>query len=171
MTQGSVPIPTLGRSLYEAAKPEERLKAALDALVDAISRGANWKVRKKTLLDIVALIDLASDRSEDRADGEGEEADDAAVDDLDHLAGFNDALPLYVGAVLERLGETRLSCVEQAAFYMLSAHPEHHAAAVAWIGMDRRHARDFRKFMNANRYYNDVLHRGFSPPRPDAAAD
>jgi hypothetical protein len=67
---------------------------------------------------------------------------------------------MYLASILERLDETHVTCIEQAAFYMISAHPEHQDAAQAWIEADVKHFKEYKKFLAANRDYRDLTERG-----------
>ena len=62
--------------------------------------------------------------------------------------------------MLEKLAEPGLSSVEQAAFYVLSAHPEHQEAAERWVEADPKHMKAFRKFLKANTYYKNIMEDG-----------
>lgn len=199
----TIAIPPLARSACEAAE-EEGLKPALDALAETVAEGANWKVRQRTLLDIIAVIEAATsadlsageaelmlgaagagprptdgggekeaendgDDDEEEGDDEDEEEEEEYEDDDDDLDPeglFLASLPMYMAAILERLGESRIVCVEQAAFYLLSAHPEHQEAAQQWIEADYRNERSYRKFLRAQRYYRSVLERGVAAADP-----
>ena len=67
---------------------------------------------------------------------------------------------LAEGVILEVLGETRVSSVEQAACYILSAHPEHQKAGWDWIDADYGNWRAFKKLLRADRryafYYDEI---------------
>jgi hypothetical protein len=85
-----------------------------------------------------------------RANGDDEDDEDSEPPD------FAEMLPFYVGAVLERLDEKSLESPEQAAYYMLSCHPEHIEAAEGWLqagnNMDR-----FRTFVEETPDYGTLL--------------
>jgi hypothetical protein len=66
----------------------------------------------------------------------------------------------FIGGILEKLAEPEISSVEQAAFYVLSAHPEHQEAAERWVEADPKHMKAFRKFLKANRYYKNLMEDG-----------
>src|SRR3954470_5060868 len=82
------------------------------------------------------------------ANDEGEEVE--IVED------FAEVLPFYVGAVLEQLGETKLERPEQAAFYLLSCHPEHTEAAQSWLQQGSNLKR-FQKFVDDTPDYEAIL--------------
>ncbi len=82
------------------------------------------------------------------ANDEGEEVE--VVED------FAEVLPFYVGAVLEQLGETKLERPEQAAFYLLSCHPEHTEAAQSWLQQGTNLKR-FQKFVDDTPDYEAIL--------------
>ncbi|WP_158043571.1 hypothetical protein [Skermanella pratensis] len=81
----------------------------------------------------------------------GEDDDEAVV-----VEEFADVLPFYVGAVLERLGETKIERPEQAAFYLLSCHPEHTEAAQSWLEKGTNMKR-FQKFVDDTPDYEAIL--------------
>jgi hypothetical protein len=177
-------IPKPETSLYESA-PEE-LKPTLDEMVERVKADANWKVRKKTLLDVLSVLDVATELTEEqraeldrvmRGIEEGtisaEEAEralemleqmpDAEVSDDDEVSASADVLPMFVGAILERLGEERITCVEQAALYLLSAHDEHAAAAEQWLQEDFKHAKAFKKLLRTDRRYESLFELILAP--------
>jgi hypothetical protein len=86
-------------------------------------------------------------------DEDGGDADDGAgpEPDLAELTTY------YVGAVLERLDEKAVTGVEQAAFYMLSCHPEHLEAAQSWLVASPDNQTAFEDFIEANPDYAAVL--------------
>jgi hypothetical protein len=84
------------------------------------------------------------------ANDDGDDAEVVVVED------FADVLPFYVGAVLERLGETRIDRAEQAAFYLLSCHPEHTEAAQSWLEKVGNMKR-FQKFVDDTPDYEAIL--------------
>jgi hypothetical protein len=174
-------------SLLADMAPEEQER--LRSIAEDVRSGANWVVRKRKLLDTLLAIeaaiggtpnealigddsDFAALRDEIRKMEEAAQAAAAAAGeapdeplDEDELAAaaneiaFLTGLPTYVGAVLEMLDEREIIAVEQAAFYHLSAHPEHQRAADAWFDADIRNDKAFRKFLRANRDYSDLLDR------------
>jgi len=172
-------------SLYDSA-PEE-LKPTLDELVKQVQADANWKVRKKTLLDVLSVLDVATELTEEQRveldrvmrgieDGSIsaeeaeralemlEQAPDAEVsDDEDEVAASAEVLPVFIGAILERLGEERITCVEQAALYLLSAHDEHAAAAEQWLQEDIKHGKAFKKLLRSDRRYEALFELILAP--------
>ncbi|MGK9237002.1 hypothetical protein KXS07_35165 [Inquilinus limosus] len=174
-------------SLLSDMAPEEQER--LRSIAEDVRSGANWVVRKRKLLDTLLAIeaaiggipnealigedsDFAALRDEIRKMEEAAqaaavaagEAPEAPLDEEELAAAANEiafltGLPTYVGAVLEILDEGQITTVEQAAFYHLSAHPEHQRAADAWFDEDIRNDKAFRKFLRANRDYSDLLDR------------
>lgn len=174
-------------SLLADMAPEEQER--LRSIAEDVRSGANWVVRKRKLLDTLLAIeaaiggtpnealigddsDFAALRDEIRKMEEAAQAAQAAagetpdepLDEEELAAAANEiafltGLPTYVGAVLEMLDEREVTTVEQAAFYHLSAHPEHQRAADAWFDADIRNDKAFRKFLRANRDYSDLLDR------------
>ncbi len=78
-------------------------------------------------------------------------------DDLEEPLTFQQMLPFFVGAVLERLDEEAITCTEQTAFYSLSCHVEHMQAAQQWLEQDWRNVKAFRKFLRDNPRYAELL--------------
>ena len=76
--------------------------------------------------------------------------------EVEVVEDFAEVLPFYVGAVLERLGETKLDRPEQAAFYLLSCHPEHTEAAQSWLQQGTNLKR-FQKFVDDTPDYEAIL--------------
>lgn len=162
------------------AKPEhlvfdtapEELRPVLESLVEAAQADANWKVRKKTLLDALLVVETMTQLSpkqqeafealmvgmEDGSISEAEakarmDAIETAEDDEEEGGEGIDILPMFIGAVLERLGEDRITGVEQAALYILSVHPEHYEAAEEWLQADAKNATAFKKLLRSDRRY------------------
>jgi hypothetical protein len=79
-----------------------------------------------------------------------------AADEGEVVEDFAEVLPFYVGAVLEQLGETKLERPEQAAFYLLSCHPEHTEAAQSWLQQGTNLKR-FQKFVDDTPDYEAIL--------------
>ena len=77
-------------------------------------------------------------------------------DEVEIVEDFAEVLPFYVGAVLEQLGETKLDRPEQAAFYLLSCHPEHTEAAQSWLQQGSNLKR-FQKFVDDTPDYEAIL--------------
>ena len=77
-------------------------------------------------------------------------------DEVEIVEDFAEVLPFYVGAVLERLGETKLDRPEQAAFYLLSCHPEHTEAAQSWL-QEGSNLKRFQKFVDDTPDYEAIL--------------
>ncbi|WP_448189363.1 hypothetical protein [Azospirillum sp. sgz301742] len=168
-------------SVFDTA-PEE-LRPVLDSIVEAVQADANWKVRKKTLLDALLVVETMSqlsprqqeafealmtgieDGSMSEADakaamdaieanlGNDEEEDGEEDEGEDGVAASAEVLPVFIGAVLERLGEDRIVSAEQAAVYILSVHPEHYEAAEEWLQADIKNAKAFKKLLRADRRY------------------
>jgi hypothetical protein len=82
--------------------------------------------------------------------------DEVEVEEVEIVEDFAEVLPFYVGAVLEQLGETKLERPEQAAFYLLSCHPEHTEAAQSWLQQGTNLKR-FQKFVDDTPDYEAIL--------------
>ncbi len=141
-------------------------------------RGLNWMSRKRRLFDMLRWLEAEATQlstgdpglaallteiketagEDDVTEFEGVPVDEAASMALRALT-YLMAVPICVGAILERLEETRMTCVEQAAFYHLSYHEEHQHAAEAWFEADFRNEKAHRKFTRTNREYRDLLSR------------
>ena len=148
-------IATLERSVYEAID-DEAIRAVVDTFQLQLANQANWKVRKRSLLDFIMALQLLFHGALD----EKSQQEEDFPEDYDPEEVFVQSLPLFVGAILEGLEETRVGSVEQAAFYLLSAHPEHQDAAMDWFDQDYRHDKAMKKFLRANRYYREVVELG-----------
>lgn len=145
------------RSVLDEAP--ENLRAFVGALADRVAGGANWMVRKKTLCDdMLSLGAYLSLTPAERLDLAGSRGVDLPPDEGGDLpATFGEVLPLYIGAILERLAEERIASAEQAAVYVLSIHPEHQAAAEAWMTADPRNAKAVRKVARGDRRFASLL--------------
>ena len=184
-------------SVYETA-PEE-LRPVLDSMVEAALADANWKVRKKTLLDALMVVETMADLTPEQQeafesvmqgieDGTLTEEDakaamellerrGAANDDSDPesdgeaedqgMAASAEVLPVFIGAVLERLEEDSIVCAEQAALYILSVHPEHYEAAEEWLQADPKNAKAFKKLLRADRRYAELFDLLLGPEEED----
>lgn len=151
------------RSVFETSP--EKLRSFLEGLAARVSGGSNWMVRKKTVCDLLLGLDAffalpAAERSALMADG-------GASPDIAEAEGraeggpedFRKVLPLYVGAILEGMRETVIASPEQAAIYLLSIHPEHQAAAEAWMLADPRNGKSVRRLMRTDRRYRQLMDR------------
>ncbi len=169
-------------SVFDTA-PEE-LRPVLDSIAEAVQGDANWKVRKKTLLDALLVIEtmtqlsprqqeafealmtgiedgsISEEQAKTAMDAieadEGGEEDGEDEEDQD-VGASAEVLPVFIGAVLERLGEDRITSVEQAAVYILSVHPEHYGAAEDWLQADIKNAKAFKKLLRADRHYANLF--------------
>jgi hypothetical protein len=98
-------------------------------------------------------------QDEAREPGGSSQAVDTSADDLLPEDAFAVIVPVYIGAILERLNEKRIECLEQAAIYALSTHEAHQLAASSWFNAEPKRLRMFRKFMTAHPQYRDALKR------------
>ncbi len=62
------------------------------------------------------------------------EIDAQLLADLEQRSDYEDVWPLFVAAVIERLGAPRVTCQPQAQVYERSANDGHRSAARAWAG-------------------------------------
>ena len=151
------------RSVLDEAP--DNLKAFVGSLADKVALGANWMVRKKTLCDYMlslgAYLTLTPAERLELAGTSGVELPPENGDDGpgggDLPTKFGEVLPFYVGAILERLGEERIASAEQAAIYVLSIHPEHQAAAEAWMMADPKNAKAVRKVVRGDKRFATLL--------------
>lgn len=152
-------VTPLARSVLDEAP--DNLKAFVGSLADKVAQGANWMVRKKTLCDYMlslgAYLTLSPAERLELAGASGVELPPEDGNGGDLPAKFGEVLPFYVGAILERLGEERIASAEQAAVYVLSIHPEHQAAAEAWMTADPRNAKAVRKVVRGDKRFANLL--------------
>jgi hypothetical protein len=127
----TVDIQPVSRSAYDAAA-NDKLKTLLDELVRVVRNAANWKVRKKTLLDIIAELEAVTCALHQMSH---EEEEKAASDKEDPETFFIQTLPMYIGVILEKLAEPKITCIEQAAF-LHDQHPSRTPGGLT--GLDRR---------------------------------
>ncbi|MBK1837515.1 hypothetical protein JHL17_08830 [Azospirillum sp. YIM B02556] len=156
-------IATPARSVFETSS--DKLRPFLEGLAARVSAGSNWMVRKKTVCELLLGLDAffalpAAERQALMSDGATPAGD---ADMADGAEGgpedFRRVLPIYVGAILERLAEKTIMSPEQAAIYLLSIHPEHQAAAEAWMLADPRNGKSVRKLMRNDRRYRQLMDR------------
>ncbi len=161
-------------SLYDTA-PDE-LVPVLESMVQAVQASANWKTRKKTLMEALMVVETMTALNTHQkeifeglvkgiedgslSEEEAKEAisaisatDDAESDEKPDAIPLTEILPIFIGAILERLDEPEIVCAEQVAFYLLSAHPEHFEAAEAWLQADFKNSKAFKKLLRADRRY------------------
>lgn len=140
------------QSIWEGFDDEER--GLFETLAGLIAQEPDWKARKLLFLKIIEKL----------RDGFARNAQKFGSN-----LPFMTLLPSHVGALLERLDEPRIESVEQAAFYLLSIHPEHQAAAESWLASDRQGQKDFVRFVNANSFYAALYrsHEHYHGDQPD----
>jgi hypothetical protein len=167
-----VTIDAISDPILAKAEIPAPMGEVLRTLAGKVAAGSNWKVRKKALIDVVEGLDAMMAIGDAEAAFVDDPDADPPLDDPEEDAGavdgdldvpeFDvvDVLPAYVGAILEVLGETTVSTVEQAACYILSAHPEHQKAGWDWIDADYGNWRAFKKLLRADRryafYYDEI---------------
>src|SRR5689334_17918982 len=149
----ATPIPPPAKSLYRAA-PDDGYRRTFDELSARLSAETNGFARKKLLLESLKALEIVIRYEQVAARKAGETVTDDPRTELARV------VPYFVGGILEKLAEPEVSSVEQAAFYALSAHPEHQEAAERWLEADPRHIKAFRRFMKANRYYKQLMDDG-----------
>ncbi|WP_207478975.1 hypothetical protein [Arenibaculum pallidiluteum] len=134
------PIQRPAQTVWEGLDEDER--GLFSSLADLLAAEADWTTRRPLFLKIIEKLQTAFERNR-RAAGS--------------TLPFMALLPSHMGAILERLDEAEIGSVEQAAFYLLSIHPEHQAAADAWLQADRRRQRDYTEFVRRNPFYGAIL--------------
>jgi len=122
--------------------PQE-IKEGVRDLTRAVESASGWAARRGTLLDLAEGLDAALAETAERPEPDEEEPEV----DVMHV------LPAYVAAILECLDERVIGSADQAACYVLSAHPEHQDAALAWIGQGAASATAFEAVLGGDRRY------------------
>ena len=149
----AIPIPPLTKSVYQDVS-DDGYRNTFDELSARLSAQNNWFVRKKILLDTLKALEIVIQYENLTAQNAGEKVE------KDPRTEFLNVVPYFIGGILEKLAEPEISSVEQAAFYVLSAHPEHQEAAERWVEADPKHMKAFRKFLKATRYYKNLMEDG-----------
>jgi hypothetical protein len=167
-----VAIETPELSFYDSIE-DDGFRDLLDHLHGKVAEAANWKVRKKVFLDLIRGLYLLHHVELGAGESEGQEETARLFHDEDHDRRFIGNLPFFVAAILEKLDEKEIACVEQAAFYLISAHLEHQGAADRWLGDDYKRLKQFKKFLRDNRYYAAIAELGAAMfgPAIDMAPD
>lgn len=151
MKTTTVPIAAIARTTLNDEVPEG-MRSAIEGFAATVRAKANWKVRKKTLCELMlgfALIMRMAPEERSELTGQPVPDDDPALDE-DTIA---DLLPIVLGAVLETLDEGFISSAEQAAVYVLSIQPEHQQAAEAWMETDRRNWKAVQRILKSDEVY------------------
>ena len=89
--------------------------------------------------------------------GQDDPGDGQDGDDREHEEKVADLTAMFITAILEQLGEERVTCPEQAAFYMLSLNPDDVAKLDAWLDLDRRNIKALRKMIRTDRRIKALL--------------
>lgn len=165
----SIAVTRPARSVLDEAP--DNLKAFVRSLTGMVAQGANWMVRKKTLCDTMlslgTYLAMSPEQKRTMAGELGRDLppeDDADGDEASRR--FAEMLPFYVGAILEQLDEDRVASAEQAAVYVLSIHPEHQAAAEAWMMADPRNAKAVRRIVKGDKRFATLLKTARVPGGP-----
>ena len=135
----ATPIPPLTKSVYSDVS-DDSYRSTFDELSARLAAENNWFARKKLLLNTLKALEIVIQHENLTARKAGEKVEDSRAE-------FLKVVPYFIGGILEKLAEPEISSVEQAAFYVLSAHPEHQEAAERWVEADPKHMKAFR-----NRY-------------------
>ncbi|MGQ9366727.1 hypothetical protein [Azospirillum sp. ST 5-10] len=174
--------------VYDTA-PDD-LKPVLQSLAEALADEPDWAVRKDSLLEVLMAVDgmtalspaqqtaLAGvmERVENGTMDEDEaeralaaiDAGKGADEDEDgEAAPPPDLLPMFIGAILERLDEPRITCAEQAGFYLLSVQPEHVEAAEAWLEEAPENTEALRTLLDGDATYATLFDLLLGPPEED----
>ncbi|MBI1206317.1 MAG: hypothetical protein GC191_03390 [Azospirillum sp.] len=137
-----------------AEPAEEEAGDLLDRLTEVIAADANWRVRKKSFLDVLDVIELHFDQDREQRGEDGAPPPEVPTDGEDP-EDFVEVVPMLIAGILKRLGNAEIRCAEQAAFHLLSAAPDHHIAARAWANADFKNDRALRKLLRADRRLAD----------------
>lgn len=119
------------------------IRAGVRDLARAVESASGWADRRGAILDIAEGLDAALVETSGRDPAD----DEAPEEDVMHV------LPAYVAAILECLDEDEVASADQAACYVLSAHPEHQEAAVAWISQGREAEVAFEAVLGYDKRY------------------
>src|SRR4051794_36641915 len=149
----ATPIPPLKKSVYSDVS-DDSYRSTFDELSARLATENNWFARKKLLLNTLKALEIVIQYENLTARKAGEKVEE------EPRAEFLKVVPYFIGGILEKLAEPEISSVEQAAFYVLSAHPEHQEAAERWVEADPKHMKAFRKFLKANTYYRKIMEDG-----------
>jgi hypothetical protein len=149
----AVPIPSLSKSIYSDVS-NVGYRKTFDDLAAKLAMANNWFARKKVLFDTLQALEIVIGYENLTAQEAGEKVEEAPRDE------YLQVVPYVIGGILEQLAEREISSAEQAAFYMLSAHPEHQEAAERWLEANPKHMKAFKKFVKSNRYYRKILEEG-----------
>jgi hypothetical protein len=149
----ATPIPPLTKSVYGNVS-DDSYRNTFDELSARLAAENNWFARKKLLLNTLKALEIVIQHENLTARKAGEKVEE------EPRAEFLKVVPYFIGGILEKLAEPEISSVEQAAFYVLSAHPEHQEAAERWVEADPKHMKSFRKFLKSNRYYKNLMDDG-----------
>jgi len=136
----AIPIPRPAQTVWEGLDEEER--GLFSTLAELVAAEPDWTARRPLFLKIIEKLKAGFEANR-RATGS--------------TLPFMALLPAHVAAILERLDEGEMASVEQAAFYLLSVHPEHQGAADAWLQADRGRQRAYTEFVRKNPFYASVL--------------
>ena len=134
----AVPIAKPAQSACEGF--DEDQTRLFDSLVEILSDEPSWKQRRPVFFQIIERLRKAFDRN--RQDPESRS-------DIPFIA----VLPLHIGAILEKMEEEEMISVDQAAFYLLSIHPEHQQAADQWLQLDKANLKAMTKLIDTNPFY------------------
>ena len=132
------PIPRPAQSAWDGFDDDQA--RLFGSLVEILSEEPTWKQRRTVFFQIIERLRKAFDRNRQEPESRG---------DLPFVA----VLPLHIGAILERMAEEEMMSAEQAAFYLLSIHPEHQEAADRWIQGDKANLKAMMKFIDTNPFY------------------
>ncbi|EWY38963.1 hypothetical protein N825_10500 [Skermanella stibiiresistens SB22] len=139
------PIPKPAQSACEGFDDDQT--RLFDSLVEILADEPTWKQRRAVFFQIIERLRKAFDRNLRDLESRGD-------------LPFTAVLPLHIGAILEKLGEEEMMSADQAAFYLLSIHPEHQQAADQWIQGDKANIKAMTKFIDTNPFYA-ALHSAY----------
>jgi hypothetical protein len=149
----AVLIPSLTKSVYSDVS-DDGYRKTFDELSAKLSTENNWFARKKLLLNTLQALEIVIEYENLMAQEAGEKVEE------DSRNEFLRVVPYFIGGILEKLAEREISSAEQAAFYVLSSHPEHQEAAERWLEANPKHMKAFKKFVKSNKYYRKIMEDG-----------
>lgn len=131
-----IPIRRPAQSAWDDFDDEQR--GLFRTLVELLAAEPGWRERRPLFFRIVEKLRGGFEKNRR---------------DVGSNLPFMALLPVHIAALLEGLAEEEVASLDQAAFYLLSAHPEHQEAADAWLRATRDRQKAFLKFLSANPFY------------------
>ena len=128
---------------------DDGYREIFDAITAELLKQDNWFGRKKQFITSLRSLEyIISKETGSRGPDDGP------------WRNFVRVVPYFVAGILEKFAETKITTVEQMAFYALSVHLEHQDAADRWVKESPKHWKAFKSFARANRYYFKIMDTG-----------